>query len=270
MTDARRPVSRVLSARDDPMRPPMHVTAIPLRRRLLGAFGNQPGRLIRITPASRQVDLTPAGRPYSVLLPVGFAVPVPLPVPRCALTAPFHPCPRAVRQAGRSGGLFSVALSLGSPPPAVSRHRDPVEPGLSSTRATRANPRSRGSGRPAVWRGTNARIGRQGSSPPEDSPPSSGGRAGERVLHARTTVRAWQTLSLPGFAWAPSPWKGEGSRSRGRAAGSRPQARSTPATPSPRSAPPVPGRGVPATWPSPRRCRPGPGGCGSVRSAAGP
>jgi hypothetical protein len=28
--------------------------------------------------------------------------------------------------------LFSVALSLGSPPPAVSRHRIPVEPGLSS------------------------------------------------------------------------------------------------------------------------------------------
>jgi|GEM_PF-6172081 len=32
-------------------------------------------------------------RPYLVLLPVGFAVPVPLPAPRCALTAPFHPYP---------------------------------------------------------------------------------------------------------------------------------------------------------------------------------
>ena len=31
-----------------------------------------------------------------------------------------------------SGGLFSVALSLGSPPPGVTRHPDPVEPGLSS------------------------------------------------------------------------------------------------------------------------------------------
>src|SRR5476649_1400099 len=30
------------------------------------------------------------------------------------------------------GGLFSVALSLGSPPPAVNRHRVSVEPGLSS------------------------------------------------------------------------------------------------------------------------------------------
>ncbi len=31
-----------------------------------------------------------------------------------------------------AGGLFSVALSLGSPPPAISRHRISVEPGLSS------------------------------------------------------------------------------------------------------------------------------------------
>jgi len=36
----------------------------------------------------------PRCRPYSVLLPVWFAMPVPLPDPRCALTAPFHPyCP---------------------------------------------------------------------------------------------------------------------------------------------------------------------------------
>src|SRR5882757_10684260 len=34
--------------------------------------------------------------------------------------------------ANRAGGLFSVALSLGSPPPAVSRHRVSVEPRLSS------------------------------------------------------------------------------------------------------------------------------------------
>ena len=31
-----------------------------------------------------------------------------------------------------SGGLFSVVLSLGLPPPGVTRHPDPVEPGLSS------------------------------------------------------------------------------------------------------------------------------------------
>jgi hypothetical protein len=33
-------------------------------------------------------------RSYSVLLPVGFAVPPPLPAARCALTAPFHPDPQ--------------------------------------------------------------------------------------------------------------------------------------------------------------------------------
>src|SRR5262245_32791138 len=58
-------------------------------------------------------------RPYSVLLPVGFTVPAPLPGPRWALTAPFHPYP----EASLEGGLLSVALSLGLPPPEVIRHR---------------------------------------------------------------------------------------------------------------------------------------------------
>src|SRR5438477_5013059 len=70
---------------------------------------------------------SPRCRPYSVLLPVWFAMPFPLPDTRCALTAPFHPC--SVR---RRGGLFSVALSLGLPPPDVIRHRMSMEPGLSS------------------------------------------------------------------------------------------------------------------------------------------
>src|SRR5690606_19011767 len=37
----------------------------------------------------------------------------------------------------RRGGLLSVALSLGSPPPGVTRHRLSVEPGLSSPRRSR-------------------------------------------------------------------------------------------------------------------------------------
>src|SRR3546814_21007437 len=41
---------------------------------------------------TRPCGRKPARRPYSVLLPVGFAVPFPLPDPRCALTAPFRPC----------------------------------------------------------------------------------------------------------------------------------------------------------------------------------
>src|SRR5690606_25548169 len=87
-------------------------------------------------------------RPYSVLLPVGFTVPVPLPVPRWALTPPFHPDP-----ARRRGGLLSVALSLGSPPPGVTRHRVSMEPGLSSPAAFRPLP-ERPSGRLAggMWR----------------------------------------------------------------------------------------------------------------------
>jgi len=83
----------------------------------------------------------PRGRPYSVLLPVWFAMPVPLPDPRCALTAPFHPCP--IR---RGGGSFSVALSLGLPPPDVIRHRMSMEPGLSSPATFRRLP-ERPSGR---------------------------------------------------------------------------------------------------------------------------
>ena len=100
------------------------VTAIPLARRLPGASSNLPERLIRTDPG-----LLPR-RSYSVLLPVGFAVPFPLPETRCALTAPFHPCRGCY--ATRRGGLFSVALSLGFPPPDVIRHRLSVEPGLSS------------------------------------------------------------------------------------------------------------------------------------------
>ena len=52
--------------------------------------------------------------PYSVLLPVGFAVPSALPQTRCALTAPFHPCRGNTL---RTAAVFlSVALSLSSLP----------------------------------------------------------------------------------------------------------------------------------------------------------
>ena len=90
----------------------------------------------------------PSHRPYSVLLPVGFAVPLPLPVARWALTSPFHPCHASPED--ERGGLLSVALSLGSPPPAVSRHRVSMEPGLSSSavfRPSRMRPPGRLAGR---------------------------------------------------------------------------------------------------------------------------
>ena len=49
---------------------------------------------------------SPRCRPYSVLLPVWFAMPFPLPDPRCALTAPFHPYSPSLtlpRKRGRVG-----------------------------------------------------------------------------------------------------------------------------------------------------------------------
>src|SRR5437868_12197825 len=96
-------------------------------------------------------------RPYSVLLPVGFAVPPALPQARCALTAPFHPCRGWL---GRGGLAFSVALSLGSPPPDVIRHRMSMESGLSSTATFRSLPQ-RPSGRltDQVWEPGCLRLG---------------------------------------------------------------------------------------------------------------
>ncbi len=75
--------------------------------------------------------------PYAVLLRVGFAMRAALPRPRCAFTAPFHPC---LCPLGVIGGILSVALSLSlalgltqQPHPAgVTRHPCFVEPGLSS------------------------------------------------------------------------------------------------------------------------------------------
>jgi len=102
--------------------------AIRLGRPLPGASRDQPGRRPETAGAPAPKDR--AVRPYSVLLPVGFAVPSPSPGTRCALTAPFHP--DRGRPDRYRGGLLSVALSLGSPPPGVTRHRVSVEPGLSS------------------------------------------------------------------------------------------------------------------------------------------
>jgi hypothetical protein len=123
--DARRPVSRVLSARS-PKR--SHGTTIPLGRASQRASRDQPGRRDGNVPAPCLLQharpplfgLAPGGV-YPAASVTGGAVRSyrtvsPLPV-GC-----FHP----------AGGLFSVALSLGSPPPAVNRHRIPVEPGLSS------------------------------------------------------------------------------------------------------------------------------------------
>src|SRR5207342_2388388 len=61
-----------------------------------------------------------ARHPYSVLLPVGFAVPFPLPETRCALTAPFHPCrhPRGIGRSAFCGTFPEIAPRLRAVSPA--------------------------------------------------------------------------------------------------------------------------------------------------------
>ena len=98
--------------------------AIHLGRMLPAASCDLPGR--QLGNSLFTAENRAKGSPYLILLQVGFALPPPLPMARCALTAPFHP------YLLKAGGLLSVALSLGSPPPGVTRHRVYVEPGLSS------------------------------------------------------------------------------------------------------------------------------------------
>ena len=113
-------------------------TTIPLGRVLRRASRDQPGRRSGNAPApcgtavpirscSRWgLPCRPCCQGRGALLPHRFALARGLPCGACA------------------GGVFSVALSLGSPPPAVSRHRIPVEPGLSSAACATAAVRPSG------------------------------------------------------------------------------------------------------------------------------
>jgi len=81
-------------------------TAIPLGCPSPDTSRDLPGRPARERACT--LALRPCRRPYLVLLPVGFAVPQPLPAERCALTAPFHPCPQAPNpKAGNPGGRYA-------------------------------------------------------------------------------------------------------------------------------------------------------------------
>jgi hypothetical protein len=134
--NARRPISRVLSR---PLAGPW--MTIPLGRPLPGASRDLPGWLRR----KRRLPHRFPGRPA-------------IPMRSCSRWG--LPCRRRYRRrgallphrftltcapalAGRgTGGLLSVALSLGSPPPGITRHRVSVEPGLSSNPPSPASPRS--------------------------------------------------------------------------------------------------------------------------------
>ena len=69
----------------------------------------------------------PRCRPYSVLLPVWFAMPVPLPDPRCALTAPFHPyCPFIPPPQAGEGGMGERFVLCGTVPGVAPAGRYPA------------------------------------------------------------------------------------------------------------------------------------------------
>lgn len=78
--------------------------------------------------------------PYLVLLPVGFAMPLPLPVARCALTAPFHPCrmTEVIRRSALCGTVPGVAPAGRYPAPCFRGARTFLDI-------------LRRRGRPAVW-----------------------------------------------------------------------------------------------------------------------
>lgn len=158
--DASRPVSRVLSAANCR-------ATIPLGQRLRAASSNPPGR-----PARRKAGGFPPRRPYSVLLPVGFALPPLLPGVRWALTPPFHPYPASASllshvspcgrpmaasepQAGRFifCGTFPRVTPAGRYPAPFLRGARTFLPRRLST--------CDGSGRPADWRALPGRGGRR-------------------------------------------------------------------------------------------------------------
>lgn len=106
----------------------MRVMTIHLGHALPHASSSRPGQparkpACRICGALSLFGLAPGG--------VYHAAPVASRAVRSYRT--FSPLP-ANGPVGPAGGLFSVALSLGSPPPGVTRHRVFVEPGLSSPR----------------------------------------------------------------------------------------------------------------------------------------
>ena len=87
----------------------------------------------------------PRCRPYSVLLPVWFAMPVPLPDPRCALTAPFHPyCAEAPKGEGERfvlcGTVPGVAPAGRYPAPYVDGARTFLSRSLSTIAGAAVRP----------------------------------------------------------------------------------------------------------------------------------
>ena len=106
-----------------------------------------PGGYAKVRLASRERE---GCRPYLVLLPVGFTVPLPLPVARCALTAPFHPYPPGPD--GPKGGRFAFCGTFPGVAPA-GRYPAPYFRGARTflPQAKRMGAAVRPSGAGAMW-----------------------------------------------------------------------------------------------------------------------
>ena len=135
---ARRPVSRVLS-------PPRtagdgHSSGTSVAGRLARPT-RAPGAETRLPQETRGVS------PLFGLAPGGVCPAAVVAAGAVRSYRTLSPLPAGPGWAGvRAGGLLSVALSLGSPPPGVTRLRFPVEPGLSSGQSAKRTYR-RSSGR---------------------------------------------------------------------------------------------------------------------------
>ena len=140
LSSVSQPISRVLDGSGQAR----CATAIPLGRRLPGASSNLPGR--RIWTSIRRVGACAQSLAPSLfgLAPGGVCRAAGVAAGAVRSYRTVSPLPRPY--ATRRGGLFSVALSLGSRPPDVIRHRLSMEPGLSSPAAFRLR-RERPSGR---------------------------------------------------------------------------------------------------------------------------
>ena len=118
------------------------------RSRDLGRGGHSSGTIIadRLKQPTRTTSLE-TGLARTPVVPIRFCSRWGLPCrPHCCVRGALLPHPFTLTPEVRRplrGGLLSVALSLGFPPPDVIRHRASMEPGLSSPRRSSKRPPGR-------------------------------------------------------------------------------------------------------------------------------
>lgn len=175
------PVSRVLSKGLAPL-----WMTIPLVPPLPTGSSCQPGS------AGAQAALRgcPRARSLFGIAPGGACPAGPVARPAVGFYPTVSPLPAAAPLEGSpaAGGLFSVALSLGLPPPGVTRHHACMEPGLSST-PLKGAPRSSGHPRSRADR-DGAGGGQAGRGPGSGTEVSAVSPAGSRPGSDRDSPRA--------------------------------------------------------------------------------